>query len=429
VTITFDQISQGGETTLEVVDPAAVPIEQAPPEGFWLSDPPVYYELSTTATFSGPVTVCFNYAGVSLDGGTPRIFHFETGSWVDVTTLIDTVNTTICGVVSSFSPLAIFVQPAGVDAAPRADDLQVDVTVRRPRHHDGDSGDREDHDRHELWRRGAHTSNGPGPAGDDHEPDREWDQAHGAVRIVLSATDTDDRRLTFRIVTPPQHGIVSHVGRGSCVPQGTTGTRCEALVVYVPAPHVLGVDSFTYVASDGTRDSNVGTVTLRLLPPFTTLSQQEWGGEFLRANFSAVYPSGGVSIGGAKVLMFTSANAVDRFLPASGRPAALPSSAPALTVDPASSRAGAFAGHVLALRLNVDFSNAGKTRSGLTALVVRQGPLKGMTVGAILASANDVLGGNAAPPGGLSVADVSDVVERINQGFHDGEDNGYLRLP
>jgi hypothetical protein len=113
VTITFDDVTGGGETTLEVVDPAATG-SPAPPAGFSVGDPPLYYELQTTASFTGAVSVCFNYAGISFGTGTPRLFHFEGGAWTDITASVDTVNTVICGVATSFSPFGIFVSPVKV---------------------------------------------------------------------------------------------------------------------------------------------------------------------------------------------------------------------------------------------------------------------------------------------------------------------------
>jgi hypothetical protein len=60
------------------------------------------------------VSVCFNYAGISFGMGTPRLFHFEGGAWMDITATVDTVNTMICGVTTSFSPFGIFVSPLKV---------------------------------------------------------------------------------------------------------------------------------------------------------------------------------------------------------------------------------------------------------------------------------------------------------------------------
>jgi len=110
VTIQFDTVSGAGSTTVQVIDPAGSD-SPAPPAGFTLGDPPLYYEIHTTASFSGPVSVCFNYAGISFGTGTPRLFHFEAGAWTDITTSVDTAAMTICGTATSFSPFAIFVSP------------------------------------------------------------------------------------------------------------------------------------------------------------------------------------------------------------------------------------------------------------------------------------------------------------------------------
>src|SRR5262249_437596 len=37
-----------------------------------------------------------------------RLFHYQGGAWVDVTTSLSTATSTICGSVTSFSPFAIF---------------------------------------------------------------------------------------------------------------------------------------------------------------------------------------------------------------------------------------------------------------------------------------------------------------------------------
>jgi hypothetical protein len=110
VTIQFDTVSGAGSTTVQVIDPAASG-SPAPPDGFTLGDPPLYYEIHTTASFSGPLSVCFNYGGISFGAGTPRLFHFEAGAWTDITTSVDTATSTICGSTTSFSPFAIFVSP------------------------------------------------------------------------------------------------------------------------------------------------------------------------------------------------------------------------------------------------------------------------------------------------------------------------------
>jgi hypothetical protein len=109
--LTFGSVTQAGETTVTVVDPTTTPGAPLPPSGFVLGDPPIYYDIETTATFNGAVTVCLNYTGATFGAGTPRLFHYTGGAWTDITTSVDTVNNVICGSTTSFSPFAIFVSP------------------------------------------------------------------------------------------------------------------------------------------------------------------------------------------------------------------------------------------------------------------------------------------------------------------------------
>jgi len=179
--------------------------------------------------------------------------------------------------------------------------------------------------------------------------------------------------------------------------------------------------------------SSSDTETVSCIEPraFTTYTQSGWGALFgknsaafvLLEDFSDVYPSGSVSIGGTNALSFGSAAAVITFLPQSGTPGVLARSAS----NPAKSAAGAFAGEVLALQLNVDFSSAGITRQGLPGLIVASGPLAGYAVGEVLSLANQVLGGNTgALPAGLTVAGLDDILGTINRNYLGGADGGYL---
>jgi hypothetical protein len=105
VTLTFDQVTGAGSTTLTVT-----PSGPAPASGFVLGDPPTYYDVSTTASFDGLVTICFDYTGVSYpDEAALRLLHWVTpdGRWDDITTSLDPVADVICGRTSSFSPFAV----------------------------------------------------------------------------------------------------------------------------------------------------------------------------------------------------------------------------------------------------------------------------------------------------------------------------------
>ncbi len=104
VTLTFSAVTQAGATSLTTSSSGP-----QPPAGFSLGDPATFYELTTTALFSPPITVCIDYSGVSFtDASQLQLFHFESGAWVDRTISRDTINSVICASVDSLSPFAVF---------------------------------------------------------------------------------------------------------------------------------------------------------------------------------------------------------------------------------------------------------------------------------------------------------------------------------
>jgi hypothetical protein len=104
VEIIFDSVTAPGSTYLDVTE--TIP---DPPSGFQLGETPTYYEITTTATYSGPIEVCIDYTDISyLDENNLKLFHYEGNEWVDRTTSLDTVNNVICGIVEGFSAFAVF---------------------------------------------------------------------------------------------------------------------------------------------------------------------------------------------------------------------------------------------------------------------------------------------------------------------------------
>jgi hypothetical protein len=94
--------------------------------------------------------------------------------------------------------------------------------------------------------------------------------------------------------------------------------------------------------------------------------------------------------------------------------------------NPTNSAAGVFAGQVLTLQLNVDFSNKGILPTGFLNLKVASGPMAGQTVQQVLTAANTALGGGA-PPVGMTISDLNVVLDAINNNFDSGTTNkGYL---
>ncbi len=67
-----------------------------------------YYDLTTTATYSGSITITLSYDPTAVHNQNQlKLWHFDGTTWNDITTSVDTVNHTITGVTSSLSPFAI----------------------------------------------------------------------------------------------------------------------------------------------------------------------------------------------------------------------------------------------------------------------------------------------------------------------------------
>jgi len=180
-------------------------------------------------------------------------------------------------------------------------------------------------------------------------------------------------------------------------------------------------------------DESTWTVTItgtNCTAGYATYTQGGWGakpsgnnpGKLLHNNWSNVFGWNSLVVGGYKTIKLTSAWAVTNFLPQGGTPGRLWSSYynPTCRTD-----GGSFAGQVVALSLNVRFSQAGITKTGLGALKVQSGTYKYWTVDQVLALANEVLGGNTSRLLG-SISDLNDTVTKINENFDNGANKGFL---
>lgn len=165
-----------------------------------------------------------------------------------------------------------------------------------------------------------------------------------------------------------------------------------------------------------------------------THSQDSWGQDpfstnaaaLLAANFAAVYPGSIVEVGvsgtGGFSMFFTSAAAVNIYLPALGTAGALNSD----LLDTSSSASGGFGGEVLALQINVDFSDAGLMLGtlgipfGNFALcnLTDFALLNGLTVRQFLAHANTALGGGGSS---YTFAQLNALTHEINNAFSNGQ--------
>src|SRR5688500_2269893 len=108
VALTFDSVEAAGTTTVTASDRPTGGIPEAPPQ-FKVGEPPVYYDVDTTATFSGNVDLCFSWQENQFDNeGNIGLFHYADGAWQNVTTSLDLTANKVCGTVSSLSPFALF---------------------------------------------------------------------------------------------------------------------------------------------------------------------------------------------------------------------------------------------------------------------------------------------------------------------------------
>jgi len=107
VTLTFDNVTAAGLTTL-----TTGPGGPALPAHFLLGNS-IYYNINTTTTSTGLITVSITYneAALTVPESTLRLLHWDTSltpdGWADITLSLDTVNNVIVGRTSSLSPFVI----------------------------------------------------------------------------------------------------------------------------------------------------------------------------------------------------------------------------------------------------------------------------------------------------------------------------------
>lgn len=112
INFTFENIEEGGTTTVVVTEPGAG--TTFAPSGFRISGltgAPVLFDIETTATLAegSSFEVCFDYSGMNVAGNPANVTlaHEVDGVWVDITTDNNTTELIICGEADSFSYFAI----------------------------------------------------------------------------------------------------------------------------------------------------------------------------------------------------------------------------------------------------------------------------------------------------------------------------------
>ena len=124
VSLTFANVLQAGLTGLASNDNGT-----DPPEGYKLGNFGRYFDVTTTAVFSGAVDICVNYDGTGAgDESTLKLFHRTPDGWKNVTTSLDTDSDRICGSVTSLLTLAVFEEGSDAPTPDFDGDGTVDFT-------------------------------------------------------------------------------------------------------------------------------------------------------------------------------------------------------------------------------------------------------------------------------------------------------------
>ena len=175
------------------------------------------------------------------------------------------------------------------------------------------------------------------------------------------------------------------------------------------------------------------------LPPstngdFITYPQAAYGApaatdatDLLQNHYAAISTLGSLGIGSGKTIFFNSPDAVRNFLPQTSPPGQLTDT---IVSNPLTTSAGSFAGEVLALRLNVGFSDTGYLGDAGIPFgdlrihnVPELGPglnFAGVTVRELYDIAGSVLGGQSAATYFTTIASLNSVSAELNRAFGGG---------
>ena len=187
--LTFGTVTSTGNTTL-TTSVTGVPV----PTGFDPATPLRYFDVSTTATYTGPVTVCIDVTPLTFIGS-PRLFHLESGVWTDHTSSFDPVAHELCAVVLSLSPFLV-----AYDATPPEARIEFDPATRDLAVFGMDAGSG-------TIAAAVVPTVGAGP-GRERRTYRVLDNAGNALEIVMSV-ERDGHEVHARVVALRYNGAES----------------------------------------------------------------------------------------------------------------------------------------------------------------------------------------------------------------------------
>ena len=280
----------------------------------------------------------------------------------------------------------------------------------------------------------------------------------GGITIVLDAEPSSPLDVRFVAMGKKLRDFALDDDGDPTLPSSITFTRLKPGEYTVQQPPTAGLPSLRITCtsdphggsgtSNNTPDLPNRSMTIRLERDETvvctyrvgpwqpgdviTYNQNSWGADpltsdaaaILGLNFDAIYVSGlEVGIPGAAgfSMVFSAPGAVLSYLPAIGVIGTLTAD----LLDPTSGPSGSFGGNVLALALNIDFSDAGPTL-GINGIPVGDiticdftllPQVNGLTVLQFLGVANTILGGGTAAFGAEEANAVASI---LNNAFAAG---------
>jgi hypothetical protein len=275
-----------------------------------------------------------------------------------------------------------------------------------------------------------------------------------AASVVYTAVITDANGCTANVsvsVTQPSALGVGTVktqalcfgGNGTATATATGGTSpynysWNTNPVQLSATASLPVGTWTVTVTDanGCTVSSSVTITLQSCEGFTTITQGGYGakcsggnwGCYLVSNFASKFPSGLTIGSNGRFLVFTSAAAVQGFLPSGTTPRAL--NVGTMTNPTSKTYSNVLAGQVVALTLSLGFDTNpafSPSSTPLGSLIVSSGIFAGKTVNDLLAIANAILGGAPSP---YTADQINAAIDNVNRNYDNGTSNlGYLACP
>jgi hypothetical protein len=126
LSITFTEIAESGYTS------ATMSTENPGPDKTGFKFLGTYYEITTTATFNGLITISIEYDESSIPSGHEdriALLHWDGSHWTEITTSIDFDNNIIYGVTDSFSCFAVAFEVLSIqiDIKPGSDPNSINL--------------------------------------------------------------------------------------------------------------------------------------------------------------------------------------------------------------------------------------------------------------------------------------------------------------